>query len=162
MEGGLRKKSSPARRGIGFAGRGNPECESVNPQTLRMEIRRSRRSPIPQRSGLIRVQNPSSYVTMSRKVPPQAVTSRRRGGNRGVRHLVTNFSDPRGRRETAQDAYGATSPDESRDGACGRRMRSDGRGRKAAGVSRDGISAEGVERSSPGIFVRIMLATHQC
>lgn len=84
MEGGLRKKSSPARRGIGFAGRGNPECESVNPQTLRMEIRRSRRSPIPQRSGLIRVQNPSSYVTMSRKVPPQAVTSRRRGGIEGL------------------------------------------------------------------------------
>lgn len=51
------------------------------------------RSPIPQRSGLIWVQNPSSYVAMSRKVPPQAVTSRRRGGNRGVRHLVTNFSD---------------------------------------------------------------------
>ena len=50
------------------------------------------RSPIPQRSGLIWVQNPSSYVAMSRKVPPQAVTSRRRGGNRGVRHLVTNFS----------------------------------------------------------------------
>lgn len=50
------------------------------------------RSLFPKESGLIWVQNPSSYVAMSRKVPPQAVTSRRRGGNRGVRHLVTNFS----------------------------------------------------------------------
>ena len=50
------------------------------------------RSLFPKESGRIWVQNPSSYVAMSRKVPPQAVTSRRRGGNRGVRHLVTNFS----------------------------------------------------------------------
>lgn len=91
MDGRLRQKQSGNEGG--FAGRGNPACEDMNPMTVRMRIRRSRRSPIPQRSGLIWVQNPSSYVAMSRKVPPLAVTSRRRGGNRGVRHLVTNFSD---------------------------------------------------------------------
>lgn len=37
-----------------------------------------------QRSGLIWVQNPCRYVAMSRKVPPQAVTSRRRGGIEGL------------------------------------------------------------------------------
>ena len=78
--------------GDGFAGRGSPECEEVNPEIVRRRMKIALH-PIPQKSGLIWVQNPSSYVAMSRKVPPQAVTSRRRGGNRGVRHLVTNFSD---------------------------------------------------------------------
>lgn len=118
---------------------------------------------IPQRSGLIWVQNPSSYVAMSRKVPSQAVTSRRRGGNRGVRHLVTNFSNRKAGESVAE---------------CERYMEKEGVKPHSTVYVAGGGTVGGAEklpqdclrnafsnrrsRSLNGIFVRIMLAIHLC
>ena len=62
--------------------------------------RAARRSLFPKESGLIWVQNPSSYVAMSRKVPPQAVTSRYVGRNEGLGAWL-QISRTRGRKVDA-------------------------------------------------------------
>lgn len=109
-----------------------------------------------QRSGLIWVQNPCRYVAMSRKVPPQAVTSRRRGGIEGL-GIWLRIS----RAERSEGGYRKAGMPSQSSWRHGRRAkaimqgahREDGFGQRKTLFSRR-------LRSTDRGFVRIMLATH--
>lgn len=110
-----------------------------------------------QRSGLIWVQNPCRYVAMSRKVPPQAVTSRRRGGieGLGIWLRISRAGGPEGVYRRGRNAIAivvatrTTSEGDHAGNASQRWFR----------TAKDSFSRR--LRSTDRGFVRIMLATHR-